>query len=108
MHSNLNLEASPMNRTPLGGTIGTPAVMIVEEQEQDGYSPTGKIGNERPFASDFSLSYAADVNLNNGEITPLRNEDGNLTADDIVIECGKSSEGVGERNNPFEQHGYTH
>lgn len=31
-----------------------------------------------------------------------------MTADDFVIECGKSSEGVGERNNPFEQHGFTH
>ena len=31
-----------------------------------------------------------------------------MTADDFVIESGKSSEGIGERNNPFERHGFTH
>ena len=53
--------------------------------------------------SNFSLSNAADINFKNHQVTPLK-EDGNIDA----IECGKSSEGVSERNNPFEQHGYTH
>ena len=42
------------------------------------------------------------MNLNNGEITPLKQEDGNLTADEIEIVDDKSNEGVGDRNNPFE------
>ena len=47
--------------------------------------------------SNFSLSNAADINFKNHQVTPLK-EDGNIDA----IECGKSSEGVSERNNPFE------
>ena len=62
-------------------------------------------------ASDFSLSNVADIN-ENGEITPVSqlvvgndgdNEDGNLTNDEIdKIECGKSCEGVEDRNNLFD------
>ena len=88
--------------------------MIIEEKEQDDQSPrddenTGSSGGLRRRTSDFSLSNAADVNPDNGEITPLKQEDGNITNDDIdQIECGQSCEGVDERNNPFDQHIYTH
>ena len=75
---------------------------------------SGSDSSSRPVkrASDFSLSNLADIN-ENGEITPVSqvvvgngdcdNEDGNLTHDEIdKIECGKSCEGVEDRNNLFD------
>lgn len=91
---------------------GTPT--IIEEKEFDesevrqhkiAKTPSSQNGSlVMNRASNFSLSNAADVNPDNGEITPLRTvtEIANLTNDDIMIESGSSDGGVCDRNNPFE------
>lgn len=90
---------------------GIPQVVIMEERSKN--YDSGSDSSSKPIkrASDFSLSNIADVN-DRGEITPLRQigeDDGNLTNDEIdQIECGKSCEGVEDRNNMFDQHIYTH
>lgn len=115
LNSNLNIESvSSPNTGRNFSSNETPHVIIIEEKEQDDQSPrenenSGSSGGLQNRASDFSLSNDAVVNPDNGEITPLMKEDGNITNDDIdQIECGKSCEGVDERNNPFDQHIYTH
>ena len=37
-----------------------------------------------------------------------KQDDANLSNDDIIVDDGKSTEGMGERNNPFDMHIYTH
>lgn len=68
--------------TTSGNTISTPHQVIVEE-EKEPLDNSGSSGDFQNRASNFSLSNAAEVNLNNGEITPLKQEDANLTADEI-------------------------
>ena len=37
-----------------------------------------------------------------------KHDDANVSNDDIIVDDGKSTEGMGERNNPFDMHIYTH
>ena len=64
-----DLEMSPNGANTRSD--GTPQVAIVEEQD-GGESDDSNCGFQRKERrSDFSLSNAADVNPDNGEITPL-------------------------------------
>ena len=54
--------------------------------------------------SNFSLSNATDDECRKSNNVIIGQQDlviGNLSNDDITVDDGKSTEGLGERNNPF-------
>ena len=104
-----DFSASPNTGQHTTMSYGTPPVVIQEDPELDLINQTADepadLAIEPRGGSDFSLSNAAELNPNSGgDISPEKHDETVLTQDDIVIECGKSSEGVGERNNPFDRH----
>ena len=98
----------------LGG--GTPHVIILEEKQKESDDKSSESDQNyskfkpRATDSDFSLTNMVfeDTKSYDNVVIGLKQDSANLSNDDIIVDDGKSTEGLGERNNPFAMHQFTH